>query len=498
MVNSKGLLAKINVLLIWRIFLVLVISANVGFAIMLWMSGGKETVVAYESGRRFIYTLADGRLEGKEITSEELAKSLKPVNNPEPVFDNNIQPDTAAELPQEQKPTEPQTSENSQQENPAVTEQKIPESETAQPVAVAPLDPDAPAQVAADNETPLVENATPPEATSQEPVVELPVQPADGAQTGPIAPEPPVYNQPLPAVPADTSGVPAVLPDPAPSPPLSNQSPPAIKPSSQKLPDVNPLISEKTTEGTIPVVGQDGTKAWNYYAKPFADSGKQPMIAVIITGLGQNKLVTEHSLALNENFTLSFSPYAKDIDKWAASARLAGHEVMLDLPVEPTNFPAADPGPYGLLTSKPPEENEEKLRWLMSRITTSVGFVTPRNERYTASVEHVKLLLQSLANRGIMIVLARNTSKDEVAEVLENSTAENLVANFIIDEDMSEATIQAKLASMEQLAVKQGYAIGIAQSYPLTIAQLRAWSDTLSAKGILLVPVTAIAKKNFT
>jgi polysaccharide deacetylase 2 family uncharacterized protein YibQ len=302
----------------------------------------------------------------------------------------------------------------------------------------------------------------------------------------------------MPSVPVDKSAVPAVQPEAAPKPPLVDQPAPAVTPSTQKLPDVNPQLTEKAAEGAIPVIAADGTKPWRYYAKPFQRSGKQPMIAIIITGLGHNKLVSEHALALNENVTLSFSPYVRGVEQWGASARLAGHEVMVDLPVDPANYPASDPGPYGLLLEKPPEDNEARLRWLMARIPTSIGFVTPRNDRYTSSVEHMKLLMQSLANRGLMFVMGRDPSQDGTKEVLGTTTAANIVADFLIDEDLSEATIKAKLASIEQLAIQRGFAVGIAQPYPLSIAQLKEWIETLSAKGFLLVPVSAVARLDYS
>ncbi|MFO0388342.1 MAG: divergent polysaccharide deacetylase family protein [Alphaproteobacteria bacterium] len=519
---GKGLLAKINALLIWRVLLVLVLLANIALGAMLWMSGGKETAEANASGRRLLYTLADGKVEGRQVTSEELAKSLKPEAANNETAEKSPEPEVkpAAEVKPAEPPATTATTEPAATTEP---EQKAPEAAAENPPAEVKLEesPVNNAETSAVAQDPNAQ-ATAPDATAvpaepvpapadaaqvpsadaaqqSEPTVELPAQaPVDETQANPVSPEAPVYNQALPPVPADTSSAPSLLPEVAPTPPLKNQSAPAIKPTTQKLPDANPLIAEKTSDGNIPVVAQDGTKAWRYYAKPFTSAGKQPMIAIIITGLGHNKLVTEHAIALSENITLSFSPYAREVEKWGASARLAGHEVMLDLPVEPANFPAADPGPYGLLTSKPPEENEGRLRWLMSRVPTSIGFVTPRNERYTASVEHMKLLLQSFANRGLMVVLTRDTSKDETKEVLANTTATNLTADFIIDEDMSDATIKAKLASMEQLATQRGFAVGIAQPYPLTIAQLKIWLDSLSAKGIVLVPVSAIAKQNFS
>ena len=47
------------------------------------------------------------------------------------------------------------------------------------------------------------------------------------------------------------------------------------------------------------------------------------------------------------------------------------------------------------------------------------------------------------------------------------------------------------LARLESVAKERGTAIGIASAKPATIKQITAWTETLQAKGIVLVPVSA-------
>src|SRR6185312_7552647 len=122
------------------------------------------------------------------------------------------------------------------------------------------------------------------------------------------------------------------------------------------LPLPSDALLEKSDLGPLPVVGPDGTKPWRFYAKPFSNKSNLPMIAIIVTGLGEGKNVTESATKLPENVTLSFSPYARDIASWTATARVTGHEAMVNLPLQPTNYPLVDPGPYGLMLNKNPDE----------------------------------------------------------------------------------------------------------------------------------------------
>lgn len=273
---------------------------------------------------------------------------------------------------------------------------------------------------------------------------------------------------------------------------------PAVTPSQDPLPAANPELLEKADQGSLPVIGKDGTKPWRYYSKPVERKGSQPMVAIVVTGLGLSKEVTQNALTLPEVISLSFSPYGKDLASWANAARITGHEALLDLPMEPSNYPAADPGPQGLLLGKGPTENEQRLRWFMARHQGYVGFATPFNESFLDDKEAFGALLQSIANRGLMLLVSRSPTKGEIQSLVESSNTANVVADAIIDEELSAATINAHLEALEQLAKKRGYAVGMARAYPLTLEQLHDWSMMLAERGVMLVPVSFVAKLRFS
>src|SRR5690606_25692454 len=108
-------------------------------------------------------------------------------------------------------------------------------------------------------------------------------------------------------------------------------------------------MQQETSYGIAPVISKNGAKPWKYYAKPYDTVAGKSSVAIVIKGLGVNAMVTDNALRLPEYISLSFSPYAPGLLDWAHSARLTGHEIYLDLPLHPSDYPATDPGPYGLL-----------------------------------------------------------------------------------------------------------------------------------------------------
>jgi polysaccharide deacetylase 2 family uncharacterized protein YibQ len=296
-----------------------------------------------------------------------------------------------------------------------------------------------------------------------------------------------------PPAPADTKSdaPPAAAPEtPAPDAALPSVPAATVTPSSSAVPPINPALTQETPDGPLPIISGNGLKSWQYYAKPYERKGSLPMIAIIVGGLGANKAVAESALALPETVTLSFSPYARDIGNWVIAARASGHEMMLDLPLELSTYPASDPGPYGLLVGNNAAENSQRLSWLMSRFAGYIGFLMPQNEAFSSNNEGFKALLKTLAERGLMLVIGNEPAKSETKSAITDSKVANIVADVLIDEELSPDAIQMRLLSLQQIAKERGFAVGVAQPYPITMQQLAAWSAKLEQAGFVLVPVS--------
>lgn len=259
-----------------------------------------------------------------------------------------------------------------------------------------------------------------------------------------------------------------------------------------------PELTESSEFGDLPVISADGLKPWRAYSKPFERTRNQPMVAIILSGLGPAREASEAALALPEYVTLSFSPYLRETASWQAAARASGHEILIDLPLEPVGYPAVDAGPYALLLDKGPTEAEKNLKWLMSRFPTSMGFLTPQNEAFTENDQALRLLIQSVGSRGLMLVVGQTPHKKETRDIMDTSQSALVIADLLIDEELSPSGIQARLAQLVDRAKQQGYALGIGRAYPVTVEQLRLWLAAMEEHGVMLVPASTIAKLRFS
>lgn len=311
--------------------------------------------------------------------------------------------------------------------------------------------------------------------------------PAPAPEPAPQATETPPPVTPPPAAPPQATPAPAPA-KPAPAPPAAERR--------QVVLAHNPALIENTPHGLLPKAGEGGLVAWRAYAHPFDPAEQRPRIAIVINGLGLSGAATEAAIQdLPSQVTLAFTPYATRLPEWIPTARAAGHEVMLALPMEPISFPQSDPGPQTLLTSLSPVENLDRMEWALGRFTGYVGVVDLEGSRFTTSEQSLLPILQAVKERGLMYLDSKRASTSLASQVAANIDLPYSVNTRFLDNEASRAAIDRALADLERLALSSGSAVGIGHPYPVTLERLRAWLPTLSAKGLVLAPITATVER---
>ncbi len=353
-----------------------------------------------------------------------------------------------------------------------------------QPPAATPAVPDTPAKV-----PDVPAQTAPPKGTAAKPAPTPPAVPAPDQPPTAAAPDAP--QTPAPG----TAQAPAVQPTPPPvpaAPPAQTAKlPAAVGGGLRPAPD--PALVEKTRLGPLPRVSPDGRKPWQTYARPFDPGDRRPRVAIIVSGLGLSGAATEAAIQrLPGPVTLAFAPYAKGLPQWIALARAAGHEVLLDLPMEPVNFPANDPGPHTLLTSLTADQNRERLHWLLGRVTGYVGVVNRMGSRFTTSATHVRPVLKELEKRGLLFVDSRSSLRSIAAQMAREVGLPRAVNNRFIDGEASRDAIDSRLNEIERIAKASGYAVGIGAPFPVTIDRLVRWAKSLESKKLVLAPISAL------
>ncbi|WP_332656351.1 divergent polysaccharide deacetylase family protein [Brevundimonas sp.] len=247
-------------------------------------------------------------------------------------------------------------------------------------------------------------------------------------------------------------------------------------------------LSQPGPEGPLPRIAPDGRVPAQAYARPFISNGK-PRVALIVGGLGLNAATTRAAIErLPPEVTLSFVPYAEGLQGWIDLARAQGHEVMLEMPMEPTGYPNNDPGPYTLLANAAPADIQAKMNWLLGRATGYFGVTNYLGDRFATSEAGMTAFMGVLRQRGVAFLDDGSMSRRPGAWARAS-------ANRIIDEEQNPTAIVGQLNALEALAKARGQALGTGFSYPVTVEAAARWTAGLEARGLQLAPASALANR---
>lgn len=259
---------------------------------------------------------------------------------------------------------------------------------------------------------------------------------------------------------------------------------------------VLPDLIEETQNGPIPRVGPTGETPFRAYARPSIStqsSDGKPMIAIIVTGMGLSESGTLDAIEkLPDNITLAFAPYGRSLQRTAGAARTGGHELVLEVPLEPFDYPQNDPGPQTLLTGQPPRANLDRLFWLFARFGGYIGTINHMGARFTASAADFGPMMEELGTRGLGYIDDGTSNRSLAGNLAKNNRVPFGRVDVRLDEKPSRTAILEQLAALESRATKNGSAIGIASALPVSIQTIADWAKELQGRDVLLVPISAL------
>ena len=400
--------------------------------------------------------------------------------------------------PQEAAAEQPATQEESDTEQAAASEASedtaSPEAESSeQPAAEAASETaeastthsetDQPADSASDETAPDVMQpaAATDEVNGQATELASQTQPSEQVSETPEPPQATEQESPPADFEAETAANEAPTEEPAPEP--------AQEAVQQAFRAPEPPRADQTVDEAAP--------AWQRFSAYFLEEDNRPRIAIVMTGLGMSEGVTEAAIrSLPPEVSLSFSPYAHNLANWIGLARVNGHEVLLDLYMEPSTYPFDDPGPQAIMTVLSEAENRKRFDWVLSRGNSFVGLTGRMGSRLLARQESLSPVLQDIAEQGLLFVDDRATAGSlgfDLARELEIPAA---YSEDMIDElSANRAAIDAKLNRVERLALTKGAAVALAQPYPVTIERLNVWIAELAERGVVLAPISAVVNR---
>lgn len=257
------------------------------------------------------------------------------------------------------------------------------------------------------------------------------------------------------------------------------------------LPD--PELVEQSDYGPLPRRSAEGRRPFDAYARPWSGA-RGARIAVVVGGLGLSQTGTQRAIeVLPPEVTLAFAPAGNSLDRWMQTARREGHELLMQIPLEPFDYPNVDPGRGTLTVDADPMTFREDLYWTLGRMTNYAGVMNHMGGRFVTDDNAMKTLMAELSDRGLGY-LDDGASARSIADAQAASAGVPFAASSVaIDTVRERGEILKKLDEAERIARATGSAIAVGAGFDVTVDAVAAWISEARLRGIEIVGYSALA-----
>ncbi len=246
-----------------------------------------------------------------------------------------------------------------------------------------------------------------------------------------------------------------------PGPTLPAQSPPVLRPAAvklQPLPQPPPPAAPVSRAGPTP---------------------EKPRLAIIIDDMGFHRKLDNQLLDLDCNLSFSFLPFGPFTTVTAQRASDLGRDVLLHLPLEPSDH-KWDPGPGALLLKMSREELEQNLDTDLAWVPTAIGVNNHMGSLFSEDPRAMTVLLGLLKQRNLFFVDSITSARSKGVGLAVAMGIKTARRHIFLDNVQDKEKIMVQLEALVAHAEKYGRAVGIGHPYPATLAALRQFRQELA------------------
>lgn len=217
-----------------------------------------------------------------------------------------------------------------------------------------------------------------------------------------------------------------------------------------------------------------------------------PRVALIIDDVGYRLAEGERAVRLPGAVAVAVLPFGTHSVALAREADAQGKEVVLHLPMQPLGG-AEDPGPGALQIGQSRSELATVLAADLAAVPFVVGVSNHMGSLLTQQTDQMGWLMDELRSREPLFFIDSYTTAASVglAAAREHGVPA-LRRDVFLDADPAPAAIEAQWQRLLARARTHGVAVGIGHPYAATLALLERELPALAARGITLVPLSAL------
>jgi len=224
-------------------------------------------------------------------------------------------------------------------------------------------------------------------------------------------------------------------------------------------------------------------------------------LAIVVDDVGRELHLLEQLLGLRYELTFSVLPgavFAAGAQLRLRADRRRYREILLHLPMEPDDPARMREGDEAredfLLRADSADEQRRKLEAALARVPAAIGVNNHMGSRLTTDRAAMDAVMPVLAERGLVFLDSRTTAATVAELAAVDAGVPTLARRVFLDDDPSEAAIDAALLRAAELA-RQAPTVAIGHPSPELVAVLERRLPQLYDQGIGVYPLSALLRE---
>jgi polysaccharide deacetylase 2 family uncharacterized protein YibQ len=211
-------------------------------------------------------------------------------------------------------------------------------------------------------------------------------------------------------------------------------------------------------------------------------------VALVIDDLGRSLDDLRPLEQLGVSLTYAVLPYEEHTAQVVSELRDRRAEILLHLPMEPSN--GEDPGPGALRLGMTPDELRQGTLAAIAEVPGAVGVNNHMGSGLSADEPSMSTILGLLATHGLFFLDSRTSAQSVAFRVATRLGIPAAERQVFLDPDPQPESIRQQFHRLLGLAHARGAAVAIGHPHPETLAVLAEEIPKARALGYEFVPVS--------
>lgn len=220
-------------------------------------------------------------------------------------------------------------------------------------------------------------------------------------------------------------------------------------------------------------------------------------VAIIIDDIGYDLNAVKDLLKIKADLTFSIVPFQAHTSEAAVMLHKAKKETLLHLPMEPVSYPREKPGEGALFT----DMNDEEILFQLKKDIAAVPYISGINNhmgsKFMMDENKLVLIFKEMKRDKLFFVDSRTSADSKTLAAAKKTNMKVAERKIFIDNNRNYNDIYNNLINISKSDDSSPMII-IGHPYPETVRALKNATAVLREKGVSIVPVSKIIKKENT